>query len=138
MLSREIETKARQHLRLARGFLETAVVTAESSEFAERNALSRAYYAMFHACSAWLAARHGVARKLKHPELLDQMHRRRGKDFGDFVRDIRGMRRAADYREDWKPQPGGVRGKLGRAEKEILRLCQEVEELLAGHQYDLD
>jgi uncharacterized protein (UPF0332 family) len=92
MLSRGTEQRIRQQLRLAKGFLETAVVKPESSEFEERNALSRAYYAMFHACCAWLAAprdgKEGIVRRLKHSELLDEMHRHRGKEFGDFVRDI--------------------------------------------------
>lgn len=127
MLSRENEQKVRQHLSLARGFLETAVVKPESSEFEERNALSRAYYSMFHASCAWLASRYGIVRKLKHSELLDEMHRRRGKRFGDFVRDIRGMRRAADYREEWKPQRFVTEDRLGKARQEILKLCQEAE-----------
>ena len=66
MLSREIEEKVRQHLRLARGLLETAVLVKESSEFDERNALSRAYYAMFHASRAWLLFKFGVDRRMKH------------------------------------------------------------------------
>jgi uncharacterized protein (UPF0332 family) len=57
MLSSEAEQKVRRHLRMAKGFLETANVVQASSEFEERNALSRAYYAMFHACCAWLACK---------------------------------------------------------------------------------
>jgi len=131
MLSPDTERKVRQHLRMARGFLETAAVPADRSEFEERNALSRSYYAMFHACCAWLAipreGRNGIPGRLKHAELLDEMHRRRGKRFGDFVRDIRGLRRAADYREEWKPQSLVTDDRLGKARQEILKLCQETE-----------
>jgi len=127
MLNRDTEKKVRQHVELARGFLETAVVGLESTEFEERNALSRAYYAMFHACCAWLASKNGIVRKLKHFELLDEMHRSRGRRFGDFMRDIRGMRRAADYREEWKPQRLVTLDRLGKARQEILKLCQEAE-----------
>jgi uncharacterized protein (UPF0332 family) len=127
MLRREMERKVRQHLGLARGFLETAVVGPASTESEERNALSRSYYAMFHACCAWLAAKSGVVRKLKHFELLDEMHRSRGKKFGDFVRDVRGIRRAADYREEWKPQRLVTEDRLGKARQEVLKLCQEAE-----------
>ncbi len=126
MLSRE-EQKVRQHLRLAKGLLETAVVGPESSEFDERNALSRVYYAIFHACCAWLAWKYGIARKLSHDDLVDEMHRRRGRDFGDFVRDVRGMREAADYREDWKPQRPVSKDRLHKARTQILILCSEAE-----------
>ena len=127
MLNRDTEKKVRQHLELARGFLETTVVGLDSTEFEERNALSRAYYAMFHACCAWLASKDGIVKKLKHFELLDEMHRSRGKRFGDFMRDIRGMRRSADYREEWKPQRLVTEDRLGKARQEILKLCQEAE-----------
>jgi uncharacterized protein (UPF0332 family) len=131
MLSPEAEQKVQQHLKLARGFLATAVVGQESSEFEERNALSRAYYAMFHACCAWLVLprkdREGIIRRLKHSELLDEMHRRRGKEFGDFLRDMRGMRRAADYREEWKPQRLVTEDRLVKARQEILKLVEEAE-----------
>jgi uncharacterized protein (UPF0332 family) len=126
MLSRATEQKVRLHLRLAKGLLETAAVRSESSEFEERNALSRAYYAMFHACCAWLAWRCGIVRKLKHAELLDEMHRRRGKAFGDFVRDLRGMREAADYREEWKPQRRVTEDRLGKVESAVGRLEVEI------------
>ena len=122
-----IEQKVKLHLRMAKGFQELAVVGEESSEFQERNALSRCYYALFHACCAWLARKYGIVRRLKHFELLDEMHRRRGKDFGDFVRDVRGMRRAADYREEWRPQRLVTKNRLDRAAREVFELCSEVE-----------
>jgi len=122
-----MEGKIRQHLELARGFLDTAVIRPDSSEFEERNALSRAYYAMFHACCAWLASKFGIVDKLGHQKLVDEMHRRRGKDFGDLVRDARGMRRAADYREDWKPQRLVTENRLRKTVTEVVRLCEETQ-----------
>jgi uncharacterized protein (UPF0332 family) len=127
MLSRETEQKVRLHLRMARGLLGTAVVKPGSSEFEERNSLSRAYYALFHACCAWLACEYGIVEKLKHSDLLDEMHRRRGKDFGDFVRDLRGMREAADYREDWRPQRRITDDRLAKVERAVGRLEAEIE-----------
>jgi uncharacterized protein (UPF0332 family) len=126
MLSLEEERRVRQHLRLAKGFLDTAVVRPDSSEFEERNALSRAYYAMFHACCAWLAWKYGIVRKLRHFELLDEMRRRRGKNFGDFVRDVRGMREAADYREEWKPQRRVSEDRLAKVERAVGQLEAEI------------
>jgi len=130
MLSRETERKVQQHLRLAQGLIDTAVIGDESSEFEQRNALSRAYYAMFHACCSWLALKVGIVRKLGHGELLDEMRRRRGKDFGDLVRDMRGIRRAADYREDWRPQRRVTADRLRKAGAEILHLSQEIQAAL--------
>jgi len=127
MLSSEGERRARQHLRLAKGFLATATVDIGSSEFEERNALSRAYYAMFHASCAWLAFKYGIDRELKHSELLDEMHRRRGKEFGDFVRDLRGMREAADYRVEWKPQRRVTEDRLAKLKRVVDRLEVEIE-----------
>jgi uncharacterized protein (UPF0332 family) len=127
MLSRETQQKVRQHLRLAKGMLQTAVVGPESSEFDERNALSRAYYAMFHGCCAWLACNYGIVRQLKHFEVLDEMHRRRGRQFGDFVRDLRGMREAADYREEWRPRCRVTQDRLAKVESVIGRLEAEIE-----------
>jgi uncharacterized protein (UPF0332 family) len=126
MLSSEAEQKVRRHLRMAKGFLETANVVQASSEFEERNALSRAYYAMFHACCAWLACKYGMVRKLKHFELLDEMHRRRGREFGDFVRDLRGMREAADYREEWEPQRRVTENRLAKVQSALGRLEGEI------------
>lgn len=54
MLSPETEQRITQHLRLARGLLGTASIRLDSSEYEERNALSRTYYAMFHASAGWL------------------------------------------------------------------------------------
>jgi uncharacterized protein (UPF0332 family) len=133
MLSREAEQKVRKQLSLAEGLLKTAVVGAGSSEFEERNALSRAYYAMFHACCAWLASKYGITSKLKHFELQDEMHRRRGKKFGDFVRDVRGLRRAADYREEWHPQRLVTMDRLEKVRREIWQLREEIEAVLSGN-----
>jgi uncharacterized protein (UPF0332 family) len=127
MLSRATEQKVRQHLRLAKGLLETASLVEAGSEFEERNALSRAYYAMFHACCAWLALKFGIVHKLRHDDLIDEMHRRCGRDFGDFMRDVRGMREAADYREDWKPQRPVSEDRLNKARTQVLILCGETE-----------
>ena len=128
MLSRETEQRVRQHLRLAKGLLETAVLAESGSEFEERNALSRAYYAMFHASSAWLLLRFGLeVKKLRHTEFHAEMHRRRGKEFGDFIRDIYGLRRAADYREDWSPARMVTEDRLRKVRTNVLLLCDEVE-----------
>ncbi len=127
MLSRESEQKIRQHMRLAKGFLETASVGAASSEFEERNALSRAYYAMFHASCAWVALKFGITHKLSHRDLINEMHRRRGKDIGDFIRDLRGMRESADYGEDWTPQRLVSEDRIRKARTQVLLLCAEIE-----------
>ncbi len=126
MSKHETGQKVRQHLRLAKGLLETSALRAGSSEFDERNALSRAYCAMFHGCCAWLAGRYGIVRKLKHFELLSEVRRRRGKRFGDFVRDLRGMREAADYREEWRPQRRVTEDRLAKVKSALGLLEVEI------------
>jgi uncharacterized protein (UPF0332 family) len=127
-MSRDVEERVRQHLGLSKGLLETTVLKPESTGFEERNALSRAYYAMFHASSAWLLLKHGVeVGKLRHAEFHAEMHRRRGKEFGDFFRDMYGLRRAADYRQDWSPARMVTEDRLRKARTHIVVLCQETE-----------
>jgi hypothetical protein len=69
---------------------------------------------------------YGIVRKLKHFELLDEMHRRRGREFGDFVRDLRGMREAADYREEWEPQRRVTENRLAKVQSALGRLEGEI------------
>jgi uncharacterized protein (UPF0332 family) len=94
MLSREVEQRVRQHLRLAKGLLETAILKPESAEFEERNALSRAYYAVYHAFSA-LLLNQGIEPSKSHGGLRKQIRRRLGSDFAQFMTDIYELRRFA-------------------------------------------
>jgi uncharacterized protein (UPF0332 family) len=127
MLNREAERQARQHLRLARGLLETAVVGPGSSEFEERNALSRAYYAMFHASRAWLLFRFAVDHRMKHGRLQEEMRRGFGESFGGFIGELYRLRRSADYSQDWAPVRFVSELKLKQARTNILYLCGETE-----------
>ncbi len=54
MLSPEVQKTANSHSLLAKGFMGTADVQHSSSEYEIPNAFSRAYYAMFDVCCAWL------------------------------------------------------------------------------------
>jgi len=109
--------------------LETAVLSEASSEFEERNALSRGYYAFFHACSAWLLG-NGFEPGKKHGTLHDQMQRRLGRNFGRALRDLYEMRKDADYDSGWVPiKPVSLR-KLKAARTNIFWLCLEAEKNL--------
>jgi uncharacterized protein (UPF0332 family) len=83
MLKPEVELRVGRHLRLAKGLLETAVLRERSSEFEERNALSRAYYALFQACYA-LILNNGVEPSKSHGGLRAQVQPWLGKSFGRF------------------------------------------------------
>ena len=130
MLSPETEQKIRQHLRLARGFLGTTQLGLGNLEFEERNALSRGYYALLHACIGWQLMKFGFVIEYPHSKLHAEMDRRRGKEFGNFMRDVHGLRIAADYREGWSPARLVSEDKLNKTRIEVLRLCQETEDLL--------
>lgn len=130
MLSRAMERKVRQHLRLARGLLETAVLQATSSEFDERNALSRAYYSMFHASRAWLLFRSGDDRRMKHGLLQAEMRRGFGETFGNLIEELYRLRRAADYFEDWAPVRFRSEESLKRARTNVFYVCGLTERSL--------
>ena len=129
MLSQETQQLVRRHLRLARGFLETAVAGPESSEFVQRNALSRSYYASFHAFSALLWSR-GVEPSKSHGRLQDQVRRWLGKAFGHFLRDAYESRRFADYDASWSPIGYSSESKLKIARTNVLWTCLEAEKKL--------
>ncbi len=99
---------ARGHLRLAEGLIETAKIGDAASEYEIRNAFSRAYYALFHACCGYLFAQ-GVAnvRVLikDHGKLHAEMDRGMGRPFGRFMRDCYELRRNSDYRAEWAVPP---------------------------------
>jgi len=129
MLSRETEQRIRQHLKLARGLLETAVVKPESSEFEERNAVSRAYYAGFHAFNALLLSG-GVEPSKSHGGLQDQVRRLLGRSLGNFLRDAYESRRFADYDPGWSPISYSSSSKLKTARTNILWACLEADKKL--------
>jgi len=129
MVSRETEQKVRQHLRLAKGLLETASLVKTSSEFEERNALSRAYYAMLHAGSALVLSLEAEPSK-SHGILRDQIQRLLGKDFGRFMGDLYESRRTADYEAGWTPVRQISDAKLKKARTNVLWACAEAEKKL--------
>lgn len=130
MLSREAEQRIRQHLRLARGFLDTALLKAEASEHEERNALSRAYYAAFHGFNALLLSL-GVQPSRSHGGLHDQVRRWLGKSFGEFLRGAYESRRFADYEASWMPIRYSSELKLRTARANILWACLEASKKLS-------
>jgi uncharacterized protein (UPF0332 family) len=129
-LSGETEQRVRRHVRLSRGLLETAVLTRESTEFEERNALSRGYYAALHASSG-LVLSHGVEPSKSHGRLHDQVQRQLGRSFGRFVRDLYELRRFADYEAGWTPIRQVSDAKLKTARANVLWACMEVEKSLS-------
>ncbi len=129
MLSRETQQRIRRHIRLSRGLLDTTFLTAESSEFEERNALSRGYYAALHAGSA-LVLGHESEPSKSHGRLHDQVQRRLGRTFGQFMRDLYELRRRADYEADWMPIRHVSDAKLKTVWTNVLWACAEAEKSL--------
>jgi uncharacterized protein (UPF0332 family) len=78
----------------------TAVIRDDSGEFEIRNALSRSYYALFHACHAWLAAKNVPLGKRKNrPDPFEQIRSKREKEYGDRIDELWKLRKQADYDE---------------------------------------
>jgi len=108
MLSPQAERTAKAHLTLAEGFIKTAEVRDDSSQCQIRNAFSRAYYAMFHVCCAWLVGAGVDIEKVErvkeeHGRLHTEMQRRIGKSFGRFLKESYELRRESDYKPEWVP-----------------------------------
>ena len=95
------------HLRLAEGLIKSVKVSEAPSEYELRNAFSRAYYAVFHACRGYLWATGVDVESLgrKHGRLHDAMEKWLGKAFGDFLRKIYEWRRKSDYVPEWNQLP---------------------------------
>jgi uncharacterized protein (UPF0332 family) len=129
MLSSEEERRVRQHLRLAKGFLDSAVLSIGSSEFEVRNALSRSYYSMLHACNA-LVLGSGVEPSKSHGGLRTQAQRLLGKSFGWLVSDLYELRRVADYEVGWAASFQIVEAKLKLARTNVLWACAEAQKKL--------
>jgi len=122
----DVEQRVGKRLRLARGLLGTAVLRESSSEFEERNALSRAYYAMLHACCALMLS-NGIEPSKSHGGLRAQVQRWLGKSFGRFFGDLYELRRASDYDERWTPVRYVSEARLKRARTNVLWACLEAE-----------
>ena len=76
-------------------------VTASSSEHEIRNALSRCYYAVMHACKPWLILHKEVlSTSINHKVLQAMIRDRRGPDAGKRLQAIFRVRWEADYRVD--------------------------------------
>ncbi len=112
MLSLEGRRRAKDHLSLARGFMDTAKVGRASSECDIRNAFSRAYYALFHACYALLLGQGNepdlvqqIARD--HGRLQSKVRHPMGRPFEHYVREAYDRRRQSDYEPDW-PVPSAT------------------------------
>lgn len=131
--------EVRRHLRLARGFIETASVRSDSGEFEIRNALSRSYYALFHACHAWLAMNNiPLGRRRQHESLIRETRDERGKEFGERLERFWALRKRADYDEpeffgsdrsegDLESLRADARGHVSSMERELESYTSEVE-----------
>jgi hypothetical protein len=120
----------------------TAVVREDSGEFETRNALSRSYYALFHACHAWLAMKNvPQGRRKDRPALFEQVQIRRGKEFGERLDKFWLERKKADYDEpeffegtdfqgDIDKFRLSAREYLGLMEREFDSYTSEVENFL--------
>jgi uncharacterized protein (UPF0332 family) len=98
---------AANHLRLADGLIGTTAIRRDCSEYEMRNAYSRSYYALFHACHGYLRAAGFDVDNLnrKHTTLHAEMGRRMGKWFGQFFRGAWELRCRSDYDSGWSVPP---------------------------------
>ncbi len=129
MLSRETEERVRQHLRLAKGLLETTVLKPESTEFEERNSLSRTYYSLFHAICALLLS-HEMEPSKSHGGLRKQVRKWSGSYFAQFLSEIYELRRFADYDPGWIPVRHVNHAKLKIARSSVVQACDGAEKKL--------
>ncbi len=129
MLNSEEERRVKEHLRLAKGFLDSAILSVNSSEFEVRNALSRSYYAMLHACNA-LVLSCGMEPNKSHGGLRTQVQRLLGKPFGRLVSDLYELRRVADYEAEWTGILQFVEAKLKVARTNVRWACAEAQKNL--------
>jgi len=88
--------EAEGHLRLALGLMATVGIPDDASEWEIRNAISRAYYAVFHMCHAWLALRQ-VAKPSEHLTLHRTVHVELGEVSGQRMAHFHALRKDADY-----------------------------------------
>jgi len=106
MANVEVKREAEGHLRLAEGFMNTALVGDASSEYEIRNAFSRAYYAFFHACYAFLLAQGNDPGRVEqlakdHGRLRSNIRHPMGKAFEHHIKGAYDRRRRSDYKPEW-------------------------------------
>jgi uncharacterized protein (UPF0332 family) len=122
--------------------METAAIRDDSDEFQIRNALSRSYYALFHACHGWLAMKNVPESKRKHhQDLFAEIRSKRGREFGDRLEGFRSLRNGADYDRPQLFPPDSVQDELerfrlrageslGHMEKEFNTYASEIDSFL--------
>ena len=131
--------EVRRHLRLAKGFIESAVIRDDSNEFEIRNALSRSYYGLFHACHSWLALRNvPFSKRSQHEMVIKEIGDRRGKEFGERLNEFWSLRKQADY-----DRPELLRGRYFPAAVNRLRLsargdCDRMAAEMTSYVLELD
>jgi uncharacterized protein (UPF0332 family) len=137
MLSPQAKKKARAHLRLGEGFITSAEVGDASSEYDVRNAYSRAYYALFHVCYAYLLGREidplaVEAIASDHGRVQSKMQAALGKWFGRFLQEAREDRRNSDYKPEWAvPAVLVASSKLKRAKTQFYWLLHTTRNSLS-------
>jgi uncharacterized protein (UPF0332 family) len=117
----------------------TAFIRDDSGEFEIRNALSRAYYALFHACHAWLAVRNvPESKRNDRVAVFGQVRSGRGKESGGRLDEFWLWRKRADYDKpefleavvfqgDWSKVRLSARAQLSLMEREFESYLSEVE-----------
>lgn len=120
MLSPDEKRTVALSLRLAQGLVETAEVSALSSEYQMRNSLSRLYYACFHASLALLLTTGRDIEQFRkdHGRVHDAVQARFGKSFGVFLRNLYRLRPESDY--DVAMFERTYRGDIEKARKEFI------------------
>jgi len=137
MLSPEAKRKAREHLELGEGFMATVEVADASTECEIRNAFSRAYYGLYHACYALLLGQGSdpavVERIAKdHGRLHASIRHPLGKPVEHYVREAYDKRRNSDYEPGWAvPSATVAQGELKRARRQFYWIFRSTLRSLA-------
>jgi len=105
-----------QRINAANGFLRTTLDSMHG-EFQLRNAVSRSYYALFHACNAWLALKEvRDDERTKHGNLQRTIGYHRGAASKQKLRRFYVLRERADYvPAHWEPQDLEIAAEAVRA-----------------------
>jgi uncharacterized protein (UPF0332 family) len=113
-----------RYLRLAQGLFETANITNSASEYEIRNAISRLYYAFFHASLALLLSVGWDVDAIskEHGRLHDAVQARMGKWIGRFFRTLYRSRCRSDYDTVIFERLYG--GDVAKAQRETILLLQ--------------
>jgi uncharacterized protein (UPF0332 family) len=115
--------------------MSTAELSSSSSEYAIRNAYSRAYYGLFHACYALLLGIGTDATKVEeiarnHGHLHSSVRGPMGKSFERHLRAAYDRRRESDYMPEWAVPVASAQDELKQTRAQFYWLFNTARRIL--------